>query len=240
MRCLPLLAALLSVSGLGLSWRAAVPVKLSPQQRRREQAAVPDGFVYVPGGWCWIGSDDPDADPDARPRRRVHVPSFYIGKHEVTQVEWKRFQPGHRIPPGCESFPVTNVLRSEAEAYCRWAGGRLPSDVEWEKAARGVDGRRYPWGDRFEPHRVNLARRRTTDERSCSIWMQQRGLRAVTAHPEGASPYEALQMAGNAWEWVAGCVDGDPQKGIIRGGAVSYNERDGRTYHRGIEGSGAT
>lgn len=232
------LGCLAAALGIGLPFLQ--PREVAGARLAREAAATPPGFVYVPGAWAWLGSDDPDADEGVRPRRRVYVPSFYIGRCEVTHAEWKRFRPEHRIPPGYENYPVTEVLRADAAAYCQWVGGRLPSEAEWEKAARGTDGRRYPWGDHFDPGRCNLRRKERLPTAACVVSVMKRGLKPVSAFPWGASPYGALQMAGNAWEWVTGSVDGDPQKGIIRGGAVGYYERDARTYSRGIEGAGVT
>lgn len=231
-------------TGGWLLWpRPAAP---TAAQRQQEAARTPAGFVYVPGGDCWIGTDDPDADEDVRPRRRVFVPSFYVGQHEVSQAEWKRFRPEFRIPPGREAYPVTAITLEDAAAYCRFVGGRLPTDVEWEKAARGTDGRRYPWGDRFELSRVNVRGKADGSQRSprstaarttCS---GRDRLQPVFAYPEGASPYGALNMAGNAWEWVSDAFHGNPKVRIIRGGAAGYWERDARTYHRALEGAGVT
>jgi formylglycine-generating enzyme required for sulfatase activity len=228
-----LLAAAAAHSGIP----STVP---SIHRQRMEAMAAPPGFVYVPGGECWLGTDDPDADEEARPRQRVFVPSFCIGRCEVTHAEWKRFRPSHEIPPGQERYPVTNVLLEEAAAYCRFAGGRLPTDAEWEKAARGVDGRRYPWGDEFDPTRCNSRGATGRTSRTCIATGSRRGLKAVDAYPDGASPYGALNMAGNAWEWVSDLYHGDPLRRIIRGGAAGYFERDARTYHRAIEGAGVT
>lgn len=233
------LFAALALVGAGLCSAAARPAALSPAERRREAAAVPPGFVYVPGGECRLGTDDPDADDDARPARRAYVPSFYLGRCEVNHAEWRRFRPDHVIPPGYARRPVTNVPLPEAEAYCRFVGGRLPTDVEWEKAARGPDGRRYPWGDRFELNRARL-RRQPLPPGTCAAPGFRAGLADVVSYPQGASPYGALHMAGNAWEWVAGWYGGDPERRIIRGGAVGYGERAARTYHRAIEGAGVT
>jgi formylglycine-generating enzyme required for sulfatase activity len=236
----PVLVSLLLLAATAFCGAADRRVAPSPAQRRFEAAATPPGFVYVPGGWFSVGSDDPDADDDASPRRRAFVPSFYIGCSEVTHAEWKRFRPSHRIPPGHEAHPVTNVTLEEASAYCRWAGGRVPSDLEWEKAARGVDGRRYPWGNEFEPSRCNLGGRGAAEKDACLAPGARRGLRPADSLPAGASPYGTLHMAGNAWEWVADAYQGDPQKRIIRGGAYGYGERAARTYHRGVEGAGVT
>jgi formylglycine-generating enzyme required for sulfatase activity len=239
MRGMRRLLLLLPLAGLIGAWRLLPPAPLTAARRAAEAGATPAGFVYVPGGDFWAGSDDADADDSDRPRRRVRLESFYIGKCEVTHAEWKRFRPGHKVPAGYGAHPITNILRSEAEAYCRSVGGRLPTDQEWEKAARGTDGRRYPWGDRFEASRCNMGRVKLPPN-ACLVPGVRRGLKGVSAHVAGASPYGALQMAGNAWEWVADNFGGDPARGIIRGGAVGYYERDARTYHRGIEGTGVT
>ncbi|MBM3457674.1 MAG: formylglycine-generating enzyme family protein [Armatimonadetes bacterium] len=219
---------------------SARPSAPSAAEQARERAATPEGYVYVPGGECLLGSNDPDADGGQRPEHRKFLPSFYIARHEVTQAEWKRFRPDHVVPAGKEGYPITNVGRDEAMAYCRWVAGYLPSDDEWEKAARGVDGRRYPWGNEFEPTRTNLGRPRKLPPEVCAVPGIRRGLVPVEAFPTGASPYGALQMAGNAWEWVSGNYDGDPQRWIIRGGAYGYGELAARTYHRAIEGAGVT
>jgi formylglycine-generating enzyme required for sulfatase activity len=232
--------ASLTLAALGLCGHAAAWSPPSAARRQYEAARTPPGFVYVPGGECWIGSDDEDADDDARPRRRVFVPSFYIAVHEVTRAEWKRFRPEHAVPDGHAEHPVTNVLRPEAEAYCRFVGGRLPTDLEWEKAARGADGRRYPWGDAFDAERCNLGRGPGGPTSGCLAPGARRGLRPVHDFPAGASPYGVLNMAGNAWEWVSDAYGGDPERGIIRGGAYGYGERAARTYHRAIEGAGVT
>ncbi len=186
-----------------------------------------------------MGSDDPDADEDARPRRQVFLGSFYIGKTEITNAQFRRFQPTYHFPAGRDQYPVTAVTYEDAEAYSRWAGGRLPTEAEWEKAARGVDGRRYPWGDVWDVTRGNFRKPRGAPE-GTACWITRRGLRPVGGFPAGASPYGALDMAGNAWEWVSGFNHGDHRQRIIRGGACGYSERSQRTYSRGIEGAGVT
>jgi len=185
-----------------------------------------------------MGSDEPDADDDARPRRRVNIGSFYIGRTEVTNAEFHRFRPSYDYPAGHSEYPVTGVTYEEAAAYCRWSGGRLPTEMEWEKAARGADGRRYPWGNAWEPSRGNFRKPRSARHAAC--WINRRGLAPVGRFPSGASPYGVLDMAGNAWEWVAGFYQGRRDQRVIRGGACGYGERSQRTYARAIEGSGAT
>lgn len=231
---------------LGGIWHKQHNVMPSHSVQDAERARVPAGMVYVPGGECLLGTDDPD-DGEDNPARRVFVPSFAIDRMEVTNADYKRFKPGHEFPAGEENLPVTNVLYDEAAAYAKWAGKRLPTEDEWEKAARGTNGRIYPWGNEWKPERVTQRPRKTGQSESllskrptnqCVIGVSR--VRSVGSKPEGASPYGCLDMAGNAWEWVQGFYRGDPQRRLLRGGAVGYGERACRTYARAIEGAGVT
>jgi formylglycine-generating enzyme required for sulfatase activity len=188
-----LLAAFLAAS---LGWaqeRVAIDAPAGRICRRDpvEMAAVPSGDFLM-------GSDDPEADLDERPVARIHVEAFWIDRVEVTNARY-----GVCVEAGACSLPVgialgdatkvdhpvTIVSWTQAAAYCRWVGKRLPTEAEWEKAARGVDGRRYPWGSRFEAGRVNAG--------------YTAGTAAVGGYPGGASPYGLLDMAGNVWEWTS-------------------------------------
>ncbi len=238
---------LLASIGMGV-WSATLRHEPKPATMRMERAAIPDGMVYVPGGNFLSGTNDEDADEDVRPQRRVFVPSFYIDRTEVTNREYQRFLPDQDFPPGEADLPVTNVTYDEADAYAKWVGKRLPTEAEWEKAARGTDGRRYPWGDDWNPARVaarakattlsSLRERQTKDPNTCLLGASR--VRRVGSVPDGISPYGCLDTAGNAWEWVQGYYHGNPDQRILRGGAVGYGERASRTYTRSIEGSGAT
>ncbi len=160
-----------------------------------------NGMVFVPAGEFVMGSTLDDlrhqADTDEWPQRRVWVDDYYIDVHEVTNAEYKRFVDSLHIEPpprwvdgnygvGEDGFPVVSVTWYEARAYAEWAGKRLPTEAEWEKAARGTDGRRFPWGDEFDPHRCNNGDR----------------LMPIMQFPDGVSPYGCFDMAGNAAEWV--------------------------------------
>lgn len=121
-------------------------------------------MVAVPAGEFIIGSDDPEADENEKPAAKVFVEHFSIDKFEVTNTRYLRCieaGPCTRPPnrgyddPTKANLPVTIVSWQQALTYCRWVGKRLPTEAEWEKAARGTDGRRYPWGNDFEAERAN-------------------------------------------------------------------------------------
>lgn len=229
-------------------WSTAGRSTSSPTAAAAERAATPEGMVYVPGGYFQMGTNDEDADEDVRPQRRVFVPAFYMDRTEVTNREYKRFLPSHDYPKGEDDLPATNVTYDEAAAYAQWAGKRLPTEEEWEKAARGTDGRRYPWGETWDSAHVAkravtagqsvVRERQSKDPKTCLLGPSR--VRRVGSAPDGVSPYGCLDMAGNAWEWVQGFYRGNTDQRILRGGAVGYGERASRTYTRSIEGSGAT
>jgi formylglycine-generating enzyme required for sulfatase activity len=231
----------LGLLGLGaitaVGFRAlSYPRLPAPAQIAVERAATPPGMVYVPAGEAILGTDDPDAEEDARPARRAFLPAFYIDRNEVTNAEFARFKPTHVFPKGEERLPATGILYDEAVAYARWAGKRLPTDAEWEKAARGTDGRLYPWGNTYDRTRVAARAKRPT-KLPCGGYSR---VQPIGSAPKGASPYGCLDLAGNAWEWVSDLYQNDPEKRILRGGAAGYGERANRTYSRGVEGAGVT
>jgi len=218
-------------------------------QQRRNYAPPPDGMVFIPAGEFLMGSDNPKADFDVTPLKHAFVSAFYIDRHEVTNREYKEFKPDHEYPEGEDDFPATRILKHEAEAYAKWAGKRLPSAAEWEKAARGTDGRTYPWGNEYDRAKCNLRPNGYTtpegievsDDAVCRTGGRKM---AVGQFPEGVSPYGVHDMCGNAWEWVSDVhvtkVPFEPKEswhrsGIIRGGAHGYGARHGTTYHQGFE-----
>ena len=157
-------------------------------------------MVLVPAGEFWMGSGDGDDLGDEGPRHRLALRAFYIDKHPVTNAQYKRFlsETGHREPEywSNQQFnqpdqPAVGVAWDDAQAYCRWAGERLPTEAEWEKTARGPDGRKYPWGNKWDAKRANS---------------KEGGAGKPTpfgSYPEGESPYGAHDMAGNIWEWTS-------------------------------------
>lgn len=148
-----------------------------------------------------MGSED--GDPDEKPRRRVYLDAYYIDKYEVTNALYGKFmQATGRSAPTLwganfngPAQPVVGVSWDDAEAYCKWAGKRLPTEAEWEKAARGTDGRKYPWGEQWDSSRANSSEAKLNKTAP------------VGSYPAGASPYGAHDMAGNVWEWVADWYD---------------------------------
>lgn len=174
---------------------------------------APAGMVLVSAGSFVMGTDDVELEQkaraygivkpwvlDATPTHRVELEDFFIDRHEVTNGDYLRFVeatgfsplphwPDGRPTPEQERLPVTFVNWEEARLYCQWAQKRLPSEAEWEKAARGPDGRLYPWGNEFDPRRANFGG-------------EFSGLLPVGSLPQGNSPYGVADMLGNVWEWT--------------------------------------
>ncbi len=160
-----------------------------------------DEMVYVPAGEFIMGSDN---NWKEEPQHIASTGAYFIDKYEVTVEEYAEFirDTGHRAPKywfrnggkpgkGTDLLPVVYVDYYDACAYCEWEGKRLPTEAEWEKAARGTDGRNFPWGDEWNPHYTNT-------------WEKGPHRRAqVNAYPKGASPYGAFNMGGNVWEWTS-------------------------------------
>ena len=205
---------------------------------------APPGMVAVSAGYFLLGANDPAAEPDEPPLRRVFLRGFYLDKYEVTNRDFARVFPAHTHPPDDGDLPVTNVLKPDAEAYAQAIGKRLPTGAEWEKGARGTDGRAYPWGNEFRPECANLPRRspRTAREAASCALLPGHKLKGGS-FPLGVSPYGAEDMAGNVWEWVAD-VHRDaglfglplgPARGILRGGAYGYGPFQGRCSYQAFE-----
>lgn len=220
-------------------------------QEVRTYAPPPSGMVAVPAGWFWMGSDDKDSEPDERPLRQAYTKAFYIDVHEVTNGEFKRFRPTHTYPAGQDNLPVTKIYKPDAEAYARSLGKRLPSNAEWEKAARGTDARKYPWGNAFMTNCANLDPNKVAQAFGlvCESPANGRLKLPPGSFPAGASPYGAQDMAGNVWEWVSDShkdskwlylLGTQGERGIIRGGAYSYSPKQARTSHQAFEALNST
>lgn len=172
----------------------------------------PNEMVLIPAGEFIRGTNT--RMPDEGPQYTLTLPAFYIDKYEVTNLQYQTFiQATGRRPPkdfvngqypaGKVDHPVVFVSWFDARAYCKWAGKRLPDDKEWEKAARGTDGRSYPWGDEFDINKVNSPVR----------WGDLNLIGDTTpvgAFEGGKSVYGLYDMSGNVWEWTASRYEAYP------------------------------
>lgn len=181
----------------------AAPLALAAPHGRPAHRMGRDGtpLLLVPAGAFHMGSTD---SPDQQPIQEVNVRAFYIARTPVTNDQFRKFVAATHYPAtawratelayGLAS-PVVNVTWQDARAYCEWVGLRLPTEAEREKAARGTDGRTFPWGNQWDPARV-----------VCSVGTRQlttHGPTRVGSYPANASPYGALDMEGNVWEWTS-------------------------------------
>ncbi len=194
-------------------------------------------FVYVPAGEFLMGSSEEElASPlndclrlnkdctpswfaDEQPQHKVDLDAFWIMQTEVTNAQYERcvaakvcIKPNNDIWDKAEfkEYPVVNVDWNQANEYAKWVGGRLPTEAEWEKAARGSQGRVYPWGNQWDGNRLNYCNEGCNYEWKDSTVNDGYARTApVGSYPQGASPYGALDMAGNVWEWVADWYDSE-------------------------------
>jgi formylglycine-generating enzyme required for sulfatase activity len=198
-----------------------VPKETPPPTPVRTKTDAPIAFdwVTIPAGEFLMGSDkqkDSMADNNETPQHRIYLPEYHIARLPVTNAQYLAFvtATGHkspdrwangRIPDGKENHPVVNVFWHDAQAFCKWAGVRLPSEAEWEKAARGTDGLIWPWGNESPNNKL------------CNFNSNVGDTTPVGKYPDGASPYGCLDMAGNVWEWTSTVYKKYP-----------YDARDGR------------
>lgn len=212
-------------------------------------AGVPkeNPMILIPAGEFVMGSED--GGFDEKPQHRVYLDAFQINKFEVTHLYYDEFvrATGHRSPfsrylKNIESFsdqnqPVVYVTWEDADAYCRWRGERLPTEAEWEKASRGVNGNAWPWGDERQPIFANFM----------GAEDQAHYTAIVGSFEHDKSPYGIYDMAGNVREWVQDWYEEQyyrhapdrnpkgPQEGemkTLRGGSWNDSHLSGRTSAR--------
>lgn len=180
-----------------------------------KEKSDPTEMVKIPAGEFIFGDYDPDTNIDERPVQHIDLQEYYINKYEISNIAYYEFikdsttlppahWKGNKYPENEGFLPVINVNWYEADAYCRWAGMRLPTEQEWEKAARGVEGLRFPWGDAFDTARANT--------RASSF---RRPLH-IASYSSSTSPYGVFNMAGNVWEWTADWYNAYPGSDIKR------------------------
>ncbi len=200
-----------------------------------QQAASMDGMILIPAGAFVMGSTGKegkvgfDIGVDELPQHEVYLDSYHIDQFELTNLQYGRFikatgrpAPGdpkdpeyytwadNEVPKGHERYPVVYVTWYDAEAYCQWAGKRLPTEEEWEKAARGTEGRAWPWGNQFDPSRCNVLETELG-------WLAQ-----VGSFPQGVSPYGVHDLCGNVAEWTSSWYKAYPGNTLKR---ASFGEQ---------------
>ncbi|MBI4841898.1 MAG: SUMF1/EgtB/PvdO family nonheme iron enzyme [candidate division NC10 bacterium] len=202
-------------------------------------------MVYIPAGTFTMGDTHGDGEADERPAHRVTLQAFWMDRTEVINGQFAQFARFARdagigrggewkMEPGKGQHPVVRVPWRVAVAYCRWADKRLPTEAEWEYAARGPDGRKYPWGNTWDDSRARFSGNSGGQATA-----------PVGSYPSGASPFGAQDMAGNVWEWVSSLykpypyvvTDGrenstPPGRHVARGGSWFLNPRDLRSSRR--------
>ena len=189
-----------------------------------QKTKTPEGMVYVPAGTFIFGSNVGDADES--PKQIAKTKAFFIDRYEVSNLEYRKFDPDFKYKEGYDNH-AAKVTWEQANAYAKWAGKRLPTEREWEKAARGIDGRMYPWGNTYDY--------------SFTDWDERDPRGSAIAKP--TSPYGCYDIAGGAWEWTVDwykpypgntipCKQYGEKYKVIRGGSSFNSFAMMRTTHR--------
>ncbi len=243
--------------------RDALPASIVGQMQNVLEQIEPE-MILVPAGEFLIGCSNADIDAiladchdckrewytAEQPQHVLDLPAYYIAKTPITNAQYKIYtkSSGHSLPQHWQDgrppfdrddHPVVGVSWHDGMAYCRWLANvtgkpyHLPTEAQWEKAARGMDGRAYPWGNTFDASRCNCSER------------GEYNTTPVETFAQGASPYGALDMVGNVWEWTQSIYkeypynagDGREDFGangrrVLRGGAFCYNRYDIRCTFR--------
>jgi formylglycine-generating enzyme required for sulfatase activity len=204
-------------------------------------------MILISEGEFLMGSDttkDRQAYDAELPQHAHYLDAFYIGIYPVTNEQYKKFvdETGHRPPDKADygtpiwkgtSFPseyahhpVVCVSWDDAKAYCKWAELSLPTEAQWEKAARGIDGRIYPWGDKWDETKCRNYSN-NGNQTTCKIW----------EYPQGVSPYGIFNMSGNVWEWCEDWYEKDVYKRYAKGDVKLPASGEDRVVRGGSWGS---
>jgi len=194
-RCL-WLGLILATSACSSSSTSAIDPNVNNPPQRGEDGML---LLYVPEGDFFMGSSNQSDPPDEQPRRRIYLDAFWIDQTEISNANYDKCVKAGNCPAIVSprpdilehpDYPVQGVTWTDARTYCEWVGRRLPTEAEWEKAARGTDGAIFPWGN-------------DSPNRKMANFNRQNGdVMPIASYPAGASPYGALDMAGNVYEWV--------------------------------------
>ncbi len=241
---------LMTVTIDDLMWEEQVTINQGDNLLEPKFKRVPyNGMVYIPAGEFIMGNDEQNSSDG--PSTKMELGAYYIDRCEVTMAEYAAFikSTGYKsqgawdmyFKKGYENYPVVNVTWNDARSYAEWAGKRLPTEVEWEKAARGPDGRLWPWGNEWDKNKcVNTT---TNDKNLLSLMVNMgegKGPVPVGSVEKGMSPYGVMDMAGNVAEWIADWYQPYPYQGpydkgnvkTIRGGSWYHYEGYTRCYSR--------
>ncbi|MDQ3199718.1 MAG: formylglycine-generating enzyme family protein [Verrucomicrobiota bacterium] len=264
----PKVVSATSINGASESVVVKAPSPMDATKERAQFANFTSGIgtemLLVPTGSFQMGSNSADAAPNERPITPVALSRYYLSRHPITNAQYEMFDPSHsrkRAPKADDRHPVVYVSSTEATKFCQWLSARekrryrLPTEAEWEYAARGADGRKYPWGN--QEGRGDLAN--FADRNTVFAWSDREiddgfpESSPVGSFPRGASPFGMEDMAGNVWEW---CLDfmeayrGTPktnprgaisgQKRVYRGGSWKSRFNSLRTTTRGANVSNYT
>jgi formylglycine-generating enzyme required for sulfatase activity len=195
---------------------AASPIEVGNEHLRfpRFNSTIGAEMLLVPSGSFRMGSDAPDAAPNEQPVTPVTISRFFLSRHPITNAQYEMFDSTHsrkRAPGAGDRHPVVYVSSADAAKFCQWLSARerrryrLPTEAEWEYAARGADGRKYPWGGQEGRGDLgNFADRNTVfawSDREIDDGFPESS--PVGAFPVGASPFGMEDMAGNVWEWCS-------------------------------------
>ncbi|MCC6398894.1 MAG: SUMF1/EgtB/PvdO family nonheme iron enzyme, partial [Bacteroidetes bacterium] len=220
----------------------ATPRLISRRASTQPAAQVPPGMVRIPSGTfayrstrSFLSPNEVSPYPGSAEPKSYSISAFYMDTYPVTNAEFKKFLVATKYAPrdpdnflkhwnggsppvGLENHPVVYVDRGDAEAYARWAGKRLPTEVEWQYAAQGTDGRKYPWGKEFDSTRCNYGGSSTAP---------------VDAYPSGASPFGVMDMVGNVWQLTGDVYNNGTFNFIMMRGGSYYNPTSSWWYVRG-------